>query len=271
MRRRDRRRAGVAPHDVLQRVVHRERVVRALVGIARETPQEERLEIGRQPRDALARRDRRRRERLEEQLRLTLRIERKDAADHLVDDDGERIDVGATVDADAAHVLGRDVPGRAKELLVQRERRLAGELRDAEVGELHELRVVIALVLAHEQDVLGLEIAMDDAHLMRASERARHLHADAGGARPREATALDVHEQRIAFDELHDEIRDAVRLADVGNLDDVLVVDAIDGARLAQEALAMLGDERQLGTQDLDRAEPRDELVTREIHDRHAA
>ena len=116
-----------------------------------------------------------------------LPVERQHAGDHLVDDDGERVDVRATVDAEPAHVLGRDVAGRPEELLVHRERRLAGDLRDAEVGELHVLRLgVVRRRALHEQDVLGLEIAMDDAHLVRASERARDLHADAQRARPRE-------------------------------------------------------------------------------------
>ena len=40
------------------------------------------------------------------------------------------------------------------------------------------------------------------------------------------------------------------RLAEVGDLDDVRVVDAVDGARLAEEALAVRGVARQVLPQD---------------------
>ena len=271
MRRRDGGRAAVATHDVLQGVVHRERVVRSLVGIAREAAEQQRFEVRGQPRDPLARRDRRRGQWLEQELRLALGVEGQHTAHHLVDDDRERVDVGAPVDPDSAHVLGRDVAGGAKKLLIQGERRLTGQLGDTEVGQLHVLRLGVGFVLLHEEDVLGLEIAVDDAHLVRTRQRARHLHADARGAWPREAAALDVGKQRVTLDELHHEIRDAVGLADVGDLHDILVVDAIDGARLAEEALAVLGDQRELGPEDLDGAEARDQLVAREVDDGHAA
>src|SRR4051812_24372235 len=81
-------RAAVATNDVPQRMVNGKRIVRTLVRIAREAAQQQRLEVGWQPADSLARRDRRRRERLEEELGLTLAVERQHAADHLVEHDG---------------------------------------------------------------------------------------------------------------------------------------------------------------------------------------
>ena len=66
-------------------------------------------------------------------------------------------------------------------------------------------------------------------------------------------------------------IEQAVRLAVVGDLDDVGVVDAVDGARFAEEAFAPGRIAGELGVHDLDGAEPLDEDVPGEVHRRHRA
>src|SRR5262249_35128409 len=82
---------------------------------------------------------------------------------------------------------------------------------------------------------------------------------------------LDLDEERVTLHVLHHEVRDAVGLAHVGDLDDVAMIDAIDRARLTEEALAIGGVQRERLVEDLDRGEALDDDVLRQVHGRHAA
>ena len=81
----------------------------------------------------------------------------------------------------------------------------AEELRDAEV---EHLDLLAPLVVDEDDDVVGLEVAVHDAELVRALERARGLPeqprrlADAEPLDALEATA-----ERLALEQLHDEVR----------------------------------------------------------------
>ncbi|MFO0672705.1 MAG: hypothetical protein U0235_24340 [Polyangiaceae bacterium] len=70
---------------------------------------------------------------------------------------------------------------------------------------------------------------------------------------------------------LHHQENEAVHLAEVGDGDDVGVIDAIHRPRFTEEALAVIGVQAQVLAEDLDRAEAVDHHVTREVHARHAA
>ena len=89
-----------------------------------------------------------------------------------------------------------------------------------------------------DHDVLGLEVAVDDALFVRGGETLRHLLRDRDHARQRQrvAAAQDLR-QRLAFDERHRQVLDAVDLAEVVNADDVLVGDLAREHQLALEAL----------------------------------
>ena len=96
--------------------------------------------------------------------------EGRHAGQHLVEHAGERVQVGASVDLDAAEGLLGGHVGRGPESGSHRRRsRLRAPQRpgDAEVSNQGEP--------VREQDVLGLDVAMDDAALVRVAERARHL------------------------------------------------------------------------------------------------
>ena len=97
-----------------------------------------------------------------------------------------------------------------------------------------------ALAVARdEEDVLGLEIAVDDAGGVRGLERAADLHGDLRGAHRLEAPLVREHVGEVdAVEVLHDEVGAAVLgRAEVGDVDDVRVADARGRARLAAEAL----------------------------------
>ncbi len=129
---------------------------------------------------------------LHEQVADTLALERQDAGDALVSDDAERPEVGPVVDvAQTARLLGRHVVGRPEDgarLRAARKALLAGgglDLRDAEVEHLGDLVVVVGR--AHEEDVLGLQIPVDDARVVRALQGAADVADDAGGLAERDA------------------------------------------------------------------------------------
>ena len=115
-------------------------------------------------------------------LGLVATLERPRAAHELVEHDAEREDVAARVDVLAEDLLGRHVRGRAERRDVLEPHRARaptgsspddGALRDAEVEDLH-------LAPAADEDVRGLDVAMDDAALVGVGEAARHRGADRG-------------------------------------------------------------------------------------------
>src|SRR5690606_35059884 len=102
--------------------------------------------------------------------------------------------------------------------------------------------------------------------------RAGDLFGDGEGPDGIERTARHRVQERLTADVLDDEIDEAVvRLAEVGDLGDVDVADAIDGPRLAQEAVSLGGVAGEVATEDLHRDEAIDDVVATEIHGGHAA
>src|SRR5262249_30739605 len=94
---------------------------------------------------------------LDEALALAgLGRERRLPRQHLVEHHAQREQVAARVDPRAAQLLGRHVERRAERLARLRERGAARVERDAEIRDLR-------LAGAAEQDVGGLEVAVDDA------------------------------------------------------------------------------------------------------------
>ena len=88
----------------------------------------------------------------------------------------------------------------------QRQRRLGQRAGDAEVGDLHP-------ALAGHQDVAGLDVAVDEAPVVRGGERAGRLGDEPRrGARRQGAAPPDDRREVLALDELHDDERpDRVR------------------------------------------------------------
>ena len=136
-------------------------------------------------------------------------------------------------------------------------------LREAEVENLHRAFV-------GDENVLGLEVAMDDAFRVRGSQAVRDLDGGPQQRLDRQRPGRQEVAQRAPFDQLHREVRDAVRLADIVDGDDVGVGQSGGGARFLLEAAARFGVD-EVGGQDLERhvaAQPR---VARAVHLAHAA
>ena len=104
--------------------------------------------------------------------------------------------------------------------------------RETEVAE-------VDLIVPAEQDVRGLDVAVDDPGVVRGVERLGDLEHDRRGLRrckrPGGGHALV---QVVAVDEAHGDVGPPVVLAVVMDRDDVRVLDRRRGARFVQEALA---------------------------------
>lgn len=123
--------------------------------------------------------------------------------------------------------------------------RAGNGLCHAEVGDLHDPVVV-------DEDVLGLDVAMDHSLVMGLGQRGCRLAADAHHIRPRQP-AMEPQEvpQRRPVHVLHDEEVPALMLADVEDGDDVGVLQPGDGSGFVFEGVAELPGGREAVIQDL--------------------
>ena len=110
------------------------------------------------------------------------------------------------------------------------------------------------VLVVDQEDVVGFEVAVNDAALVRRGEAAQHLRDDVHGHREGELTALcqDLT-QGLAVQEFHDHEQQALGgAAQVEHVDDVRVPDGAGRTRLAFEAAGQLGVAAELLTQGFD-------------------
>src|SRR5262249_56435174 len=101
-----------------------------------------------------------------------------------------------------------------------------------EVQDLHE---VLSASAYGEQDVVAFEIAMHDAEVVGARESGAHLLEDVDAACERHRSASELCGERRFNQILYHQIELAVfPFADVVDVDNVRVIDAIRRSRLAQ-------------------------------------
>jgi hypothetical protein len=157
-------------------------------------------------------------------------VERAATGEQLVRDDAEGVEVGGAGGGLAEGLLGREVVRRAEHLAGLGVSRPVDGAGDAEVGELHR-------AVGHDEDVRGLDVAVDDAGLVGRPEGERGLRHDRPYlARVEGALALDEVGQRLTGDELHDEVGEVVLLAVVEDSGDVDVREVGGVQRLVAEA-----------------------------------
>jgi hypothetical protein len=111
-----------------------------------------------------------------------------------------------------------------------------------------------------------------DAEVVSARESGAHLLEDVDAARERHRSARELRGERRPHQVLHHEIELSVfRLADVVDVDDVRVIDAIRGARFAQHPRAQVRFATEVGANQLHGDDAIDEHVSRAVDDAHAA
>ena len=123
-----------------------------------------------------------------------------------------------------------------------------------------------------EEDVVGLDVAVDDGHAMGGAEGVGRLRHDPAGLVDGQAPApADPPGDRLAVDVAHDEVHQSEAFADGVDRDDVGVGQPGGGLRLAGEALPDVLLEGELGRQDLDGDPALEPLVAGAVHHAHAA
>ena len=186
------------------------------------------------------------------------------AGHHLVEDAADREEVAAPVDDAAPGLLRAHVGRRPEQAPGHREvlAPLVGHLRDAEVGDPH-------VVPGLDHDVRGLDVAVDDAVLVRVAQSVRHLGPDRRRALDRHlARPRDHPVEPHAVHELHREVAEGLRAPPVVEADDVGVLEVGGDPGLLLEALEEVverGDRRgeALEADRLDRHEAAELLVLR--------
>ena len=171
------------------------------------------------------------------------------AGKHLVEHACERVHIGARRDVlRRRRLLGAHVVRRAEgeaRLRHAPARRRAHRERDAEVGH-HRAAVV-------QQDVLGFDVAVDHAVLVRVMQRARHVGGDAHSVVHAELRlAIKLGPERLAVNERHHVEEKAVGGARIKQWQDVRMLERRRRRDLLHESLgAKHGGE--LGLQHLER------------------
>ena len=193
-------------------------------------------------------------------------LERQPPAQHLVGHHADRVEVGRGGDVGGQRLLGRHVggradghPGRGLELL---RRRPVQRLGDPEVGDLD-------VPLLGDQEVLRLEVAVHDVLLLGGGEAGEEVVQDHDHLLGPQLA--HVRAQRAAAQVLHRDVRRALGEERLIDDDDVRVAERAGDVRLAQEALdqlRILGAERR---QLLERHQPLQIGLARQVDRGHAA
>ena len=196
---------------------------------------------------------------------LAVAFERDLAREHLVQHHSERVQVGLPVDMLSQRLLGRHVVGGAEHPAVGGQALLVERAGDPEIRHLGRALLV-------DQDVLGLDVAVDDVASVRGAERAGDL--DRIGHRlghRQPSLAADPILERLALHVLEHDVGPALVLAGIDHAHDVRMRELGNGPGLAAEALELFGGAGHLAVHQLDRDLALERLVECAIDRRHTA
>ncbi len=188
------------------------------------------------------------------------------ARDELVHDHAEGVDVRAAVHIlrVPARLLGREVVGRPHDgARLGEDALVVLRLGEPEVGELR-VHVVV------DEDVRGLQVAVDDPVLVRVMDAATELLEDLHAELEVELLLEELVE-RLPVHVLHREEGEALVLARVEEADDARVVQLPRRVHLAREALLLLLARLRRVEHELERRLLPARLVLGEVDDAHAA
>ena len=178
------------------------------------------------------------------------------------------------VGARSAHLLRGHVGDGADQIRQLRLRSLAigssgvGQRRTGRPGdsEIEDLQPA----LARDEEVLGLDVAVDEAFLVGGGQAPGKLRSVLERLAHRQRPAPHPQPQRLAFEQLGDDVRADLVVADVVDGEDVGVLERAGGPRFLFQAPLVLGIV-PAGRQHLDRHRAVELLVVRREHAPHAA
>ena len=101
------------------------------------------------------------------------------------------------------------------------------------------------MAVLRDEHVLGLQVAVDDALLVRGGEAVGDLEREVDGLLLRDRPAVEPLAQRLALQQLRDGVGDAILRAEVVDREDVRMRQRRDGLRLALEARERVGVRRR--------------------------
>jgi hypothetical protein len=194
----------------------------------------------------------------------------------LEQDAAKRVDVRTRIGgARAAALLGRHVVGRPHHQAGAGPHAgglsVAGELGDAKVVHLHAL-ATDHLGIRDQEQVVGLEIAVRDAGVVRGLQYVCDLAADPAALVIIVPPLLEPRGEGLALEELHHKVRAAIGSgADVEDLHDAWVADGGRGLGFGEESLHDVGMARQFGMQHLHGDALPERLVAADVDDAHGA
>jgi hypothetical protein len=199
-------------------------------------------------------------------------MKRATARHHLVQHDAEREDIGAWIAGIAAHLLRGHVADRAQYGTwlgaLWSERLLAGD-RDQRLAREAEVEDLRALVGGDEQ-VLGLQIAMDDTLVVRRGKPACELRGILDGLAHGDGTIGQPLAHRLPLEQLHRRVGSAADRTEVMNGEDVRMRERGDRLGLALETGKPFGVARKQVREDLDRNVAIEPRIARTIDLAHA-
>ena len=267
-------------HQAIERGHERGGRLVAVIGIRRQQLHDDGVDRLRDLRVDLARRFRRGRHALEQLRHRVVAVghPHRPSDEHVVHHQAERILIGAAIDLLPLRLLRRHVLERADHRARQRLRgAVLDRSRDAEI---HNQRIaagrhrILGCLLEH--DVLGLEVAVHHPLLVRGREALGDLLRDLDHPIGRQdlGPAKNLR-QRLALDERHRQVLDAVDLAEVVDADDVLVRDLAGQHQLALESQLEIfrrgGVRLREGSNHLDRNRHAELVIECLVHGAHAA
>ena len=138
------------------------------------------------------------------------------------------------------------------------------ELRESEI---EDFRVAVGT----QHDVLGLDIAVHETAGMRRRQSTCELDADLDNVADRQRALLQAVPQRLALDELGDEVRTVIDFAEIVYHDDMRVVQTGRGSGFLMKPSEPIAVNGEMRRQELERHRPIELGVVGQIHLAHAA